>query len=146
MAETQEMTRDETILAWKDSVAKLAAAKDHEMALRLKLCEGVFNYSPDELRKGTENLELGNGYKLKFVGAIRTTFPNVEQLRATLDQMEKSGKVGALIADRIVRWKPELSATEYEQLPEQFKPMIDACILKKPATPTLEFVEPKASK
>lgn len=137
--------RDAKILAWEQAVKALAAAKDAEAALRKEVLAEAFAFDPEALREGTENFELGNGYKLKAVFKISRTMNNADDaVDKLLTKIEKTCPEGQFIAERLVKWKPELSVSEYKKLPEKFKKLIDEVVVSKEAMPTLELVAPKS--
>jgi hypothetical protein len=64
-----------------------------------------------------------------------------------------ASRLSAAIAERIVKWKPDLSVSEYETLAAsenetdiKAKTLIDAILTVKPASPQLTFEPPKAAK
>ena len=145
MSLNETTSRDAKILAWEQAVKALAAAKDAEAALRKEVLAEVFSFDPEALREGTENFELGNGYKLKAVFKISRNLNNEnEAVDKVLSKIEKTGPEGAFIAERLVKWKPELSLTEYKKLPEKFKKLFDEVVTSKEAIPALELVAPKS--
>lgn len=135
--------KDNLIQAWIQSQRDLAVAKEKEADLRAKV---VALDAENAVESGTVNLELGNGYKLKYVYKQNTRFISSDAVQSVLDKIERTGDAGALIANRLVKWKPELSITEYKQLPDNFKKMIDEVVIFSAGTPSVEFVEPKAKK
>jgi hypothetical protein len=145
MSFNETANRDAKILAWEQAVKALAAAKDAEAALRKEVLAEAFAFDPEALREGTENFELGNGYKLKAVFKISRTMNNADDaVDKVLTKIEKTGPEGQFIAERLVKWKPELSVSEYKKLPEKFKKLIDEVVVSKEAMPTLELVAPKS--
>lgn len=145
MSFNQTANRDAKILAWEESVKALAAAKEAEAALRREVLAEAFQFDPEALREGTENFELGNGYKLKAVFKISRNLNNEnDAVDKVLSKIEKAGAEGQFIAERLVKWKPELAVSEYKKLPEKFKKMIDEVVTSKEATPSLELVAPKS--
>ena len=147
MSFNETANRDAKILAWEQALKALAAAKDAEAALRKEVLAEAFAFDPEALREGTENFELGNGYKLKAVFKISRNLNNEnEAVDKVLSKIEKAGAEGQFIAERLVKWKPELSVSEYKKLPEKFKKMIDEVVTSKEATPSLELVAPKTPK
>lgn len=139
--------RDYKIIKWEAAVKALAVAKEAEAALRKEVLAEAFAFDPEALREGTENVELGGGYKLKAVFKITRTLNNenegVERALAKIEK--KGGEVGELIAERLVRWTPELSMTEYKKLPDNFKSIIDEIVISKPASASLALVVPKSA-
>ena len=145
MSFNETANRDAKILAWEAAVKALAAAKDAEAALRKEVLAEAFAFDPEALREGTENFELGNGYKLKAVFKISRNLNNEnEAVDKVLSKIEKTGPEGAFIAERLVKWKPELSVSEYKKLPEKFKKLFDEVVTSKEAMPSLELVVPKS--
>ena len=145
MSFNETANRDAKILAWEAAVKALAAAKDAEAALRKEVLAEAFALDPEALREGTENFELGNGYKLKAVFKISRNLNNEnEAVDKVLSKIEKTGPEGAFIAERLVKWKPELSVSEYKKLPEKFKKLFDEVVTSKEAMPSLELVAPKS--
>ena len=145
MSFNENANRDAKILAWEESVKALAAAKDAEAALRKEVLAEAFAFDPEALREGTEDFELGNGYKLKAVFKISRNLNNEnEAVDKVLSKIEKTGPEGAFIAERLVKWKPELSVSEYKKLPEKFKKLFDEVVTSKEAMPSLELVAPKS--
>lgn len=145
MSFNETANRDAKILAWEAAVNALAAAKDAEAALRKEVLAEAFAFDPEALREGTENFELGNGYKLKAVFKISRNLNNEnEAVDKVLSKIEKTGPEGAFIAERLVKWKPELSVSEYKKLPEKFKKLFDEVVTSKEAMPSLELVAPKS--
>jgi len=145
MSFNETANRDAKIIAWEAAVKALAAAKDAEAALRKEVLAEAFAFDPEALREGTENFELGNGYKLKAVFKISRNLNNEnEAVDKVLSKIEKTGPEGAFIAERLVKWKPELSVSEYKKLPEKFKKLFDEVVTSKEAMPSLELVAPKS--
>lgn len=137
--------RDLKIQAWIKASNELAVAKEAESKLRQEVLNECFSFDPEALREGTENCELGNGYKLKAAFKIsRSLGSDVEAIEKLLQKIEKSGPEGEFIAERLVKWKAEISITEYKKLPEKVAKIVNELLVSKPATPSLEFVEPKA--
>lgn len=117
-----------------------------EAALREECVRRIFS---NDTAAGTYNIELGQGYKLKcvrkdtYTPITKKTNPDDVTISEALQKIRGLGNEGAFIADRLVKWKPELSLTEYKQSPENIQKIILDAIVIKPAMPTLEVVEPK---
>jgi len=133
--------RDTLISKWLEAQAASKAAVETERLLRVQVMQSFFpEKQPDE---GTVNEELGNGYKLKFVFKQNITL-NKDKVEDALSEIERLGEDGKFIAGRLIKFKPELSLTEYKQLEPKMKKIIDKVITSKPGSPTIEFIEPKA--
>lgn len=140
----EQAKRDAKILEWQEAVKQLAAAKNAEAALRKQVLVECFDFEADD-REGTQNVELGNGYKLKAVFKLNRRLNNKDEaVDKVLTKIEKSGAEGQFIAERLVKWKPELALSEYKKLPEKFKKLIDEVLTASPGMPALELVVPKS--
>lgn len=142
-----EKVRDHLLVSWQEAKEALEKAKEAEMFLRKKVVD--FAFDPNK-QSGTENVDLGNGYKLKAVKKLNYGFiKNAENKldKAAIDKalakIEKDGAVGELIAERLVKWTPDLSLSEYKLLSDKHKAIIDSVIVTSEGSPTLEIVEPK---
>jgi hypothetical protein len=143
--------RDRLLLAWEESKKALDVAKEKEMEQRKAVV--AFAFDPNKT-SGTERIELANGYQAKAVKKINYGFVkdaegklNKRAIDKALERIEKiGGPVGELIAERLVKWTPDLSLTEYKQLDEKYKKVIDEVIVTTEGAPTLEIIAPKAPK
>ena len=144
MSFNENATRDALIQNWQAAQSELAAAKDKESALRAEVIATLFAEHPD---KGTVNYELGGGYKVKAVFKQNLRLNNADDaVDKALSKIEKTGPEGQFIAQRLVKWKPELAITEYNDLDPKFKKIIDEVLTISAATPAVELVIPKAKK
>lgn len=134
-----------TIQEWRKAEKKLADAKAEEIRLRnLAILLNFPNHTDAD--EGTQNAELGNGYKLKAVFKQNYNLADGDAVDAALTKMESLGAEGTFLAERIVKWKPELSLSEYRKLEPQYKAIVDTVLTTKPGQASLEFVEPKSKK
>lgn len=141
------MAQDAKILEWKRVSEQLADLKEIEMKLRKELISECFNADLEAIAEGTESLDLGSGYKLKATFKANRSFSvDADTVEEALDKFNRYGAEGQILADRLVKWKPELSVSEYRKLPPKFLKIIDEIIITKPASPSLELVEPKVRK
>ena len=141
--------RDYLLMYWQDAQAGLAAAKESELKART----AAVDFMRDPAKAGTtENVDLGNGYKATMKTPIRYGFVkaadgvkvNKVAIEKALQKIEKDGEVGELIAERLIKWTPDLSLTEYKLLSPKHKGIIDEVLVTSEGTPTLEIKEPKA--
>jgi len=150
--EWQKM-HDETLLAWERTKKDLDIAKEAELMLRKRYVALASN--PDKV-KGTENVQLPNGYKAKIVKNQRFGFikgpdnqVDIDAVDAVADAISEMGNEGAFLHARLIKFKPELSASEYGKLDlsnpthVKIKDAIDSVLVTTPATPTLAIVAPK---
>ena len=139
---TDEQIRAHTFVLlgeWENAKAQAEAAKNAELTARAAVVEWA---GDAEIAKGTENIPLNAGYKLKIVKGINYNV-NKETARLQLSELAKlDNGEGAIIADRIMSWSPKLSISEYGKLKPEYKVLIDRCISTTVATPTIEIVAP----
>jgi hypothetical protein len=141
--EAPAIDKNALIQEWNETKRQLDRTKEKERELRDKVILACF---PNHKEKGTENLPLGNKWKLKAV--FKTTFGFINsnknnEVEDMLQKLEKTGVEGQVIAERLIRFKPELDVKEYEKLSANHKKIVDSILVTRPATPTLELVEPK---
>lgn len=132
----EDMTRDEQLLAWKDAKRTLDAAKEAEMTMRKAIVEAHF----DATKVGTQNIELGQGWKVKAV--VKQNYKldsDAEKVEDVLDTLEDWQ------AERLVKWSPTLSVSEYKKLSDEDRAAIDKVLTIDFASPTLELIAPKGS-
>lgn len=144
------IVRDRLLQHWDITKKTLAHAKEVEMSYRVA-CVAIL--ADPSQTKGTQNVELGNDYKAKMVLKESKSFIKGDDgkidkraIDRALSRIEQSGENGPLIAERLVKWTPDISETEYKLLPANLKAIIDKVLVTKAGAPTLEIVEPKAKK
>lgn len=145
-----EANRDKVLQEWKDIKEKLDKFKALEMEYRLCIVKGLFPAA----KVGTNNLPLGSDWKLQAVIKENYTLEKIPKELAPPDPWVKvqealeqfvqlRGDVGAHIADRLVKWEPVLSVSEYKSLPEDLRVVIDKILTVSEASPELKLVPPK---
>jgi hypothetical protein len=138
----QPLTKEQKLQAWIDAQRALYAAAEAEMAARKEVV-AAFPFDADK-DEGTQNIDLANGWKLKVVKKLNYTLNNKEDATdRALEKLEKLGAEGVFVAERLVKWKPELSISEYRKLTDQYKSIIDAVLTTSPGAPSLSLIEPK---
>lgn len=143
------MEQQGLVAAWHRASGELAKAKKAEMELRVQVAVAIF---PNAVI-GTNNVDLPGGWLIKLVRkhnfSLKNTVDGSETEKA-LDAIEAMGNEGPFIADRLVKWSPELSITEYKKLSKdspghvKIKELIDSVLTVSDAAPALELVAPKA--
>lgn len=134
------LSRDELILVWKEKQATLVKAQLEEISMRNQLLGLCFPGA----KEGTENLDLGKGWILK--GVFKQNYSldkDDEKVDKALNRLEKCGDNGKFVAERVVKWKPELSVSEWRKLSPEQQACIEEVITIKPGQPSLELVAPK---
>lgn len=148
---------------WTEAKEALTEAKEKEMSARLTLTSSCFP-TP---KKGTQRYPLEGGYNVKLAfgwnyslgvkGKISDQGTEVsvyDQVVALERDIAALGPEGSLLVERLIKWKPELSVTEYEALSRdtaseaevRAKALIDELLTVTPKSPTLEIEAPKPKK
>lgn len=129
---TDNMTQAQRIVMWNENAQMLKELKKVEMEQRKAICAMMFA----DPKIGTNTVDLGAGYKLKFVNGLETKLvPEAFNLiRAELPEH---------IVDNAVKFTPSLVAKGYKDLSDADKEKLDECLESKPKSPTLTLVEPK---
>lgn len=140
MSDYSKLTKDQLLSLWNETKTELDRIKAVEAELRKQV---VVEFFSGEKKEGTENVLLGNGYKLKC------TFKQNYNLRAdevekALQKIEAMGDEGKFIAPRLVNWKPSLVIKEYRDLSEKMRKIIDGVLTISDGAPSLEIIAPKS--
>jgi hypothetical protein len=134
------MTNDEIIMHWLNSLKPLTNAKSVESTLRDEVIKRFF--SPDST--GSVYHELGNGYQLKGqFNLTRSVTEDNDAVNRMLQLLVQAGPEGYDIAVKVIVFKAHLVSAIYNQVPEPYKSIIDSVVTTKPNSPSLEFIEPK---
>ena len=137
--------QDKLVADWVKAKNELDSAKAIEAELRRLVAVEVYGYDENALKSGTENIELGAGFKLKGEFKLNHTLNNKDDaVDKMLSKLEKSREEGKFIAERLVKFKPELSVTEYKNLTPKLKAIVDTVVTVKSSMPTITLVEAKA--
>jgi mRNA-degrading endonuclease HigB of HigAB toxin-antitoxin module len=136
-------TKEQKLQEWIDAKALLDKAKAAEMTAREEVVS-AFPFDADKL-EGTQNIDLANGWKLKVVKKLNYKLDKTDdKTDKALEKIEKLGAEGVFIAERLVKWTPELSVSEYRKLDKKFKDIIDGVLTTTPGAPSLELIDPNA--
>jgi hypothetical protein len=154
--------RDNEIMEWRGLKEQATFYVEQERLARAKVASTLF----PNAHKGTQRYELGAGYKVKLQYGFTYTLgdkdlvdpatnakvPIASQVEGIEDAIAALGNEGPMLADRLIRWKPELVESEYLKLNPEFeiekqvKALIDSILTVKPKSPVLELEEPKPAK
>jgi hypothetical protein len=116
----------------------LKALTDAEMLARKEAFALIF----PKVAKGTHYVDLPGGWRIKGVRKVEYKL-DPEQVDAMLDALKGTGNEGTFLADRLVKWKAELSVTEYEALTsDTYKKIVDRILTTKDASPEFSLVSP----
>lgn len=134
------MTRDELILEQAKAAEQAKFWKERDAELRGMIYGANFQ----GLKDGKQHtIELGNGYKLK--GKRPISYKLDDTINAVLTEIAALGNEGPFLAERLVKWKPELSLTEYNKLSDTYKKLIDKALTTTPGLPVIELVKPEGA-
>ena len=119
---------------------------DHVKKIEAELRQSVISARFGDAEKGTHRHNLDNDNDLKVEVKLSYSLDkDNEKVEDMLDVLAKSGNEGSFVADRIVKWKPELAVSEYNKLSEQHRNIVDTVLTIKPAAPSLDIV-PKSKR
>lgn len=139
MREQQEgdeiMTFNNLIASWLGAKKELADKKAAEATLRASVMESWHDPSKEE---GTENYETHGG-KLTIVNALEYKMSDKNSVDAALKLIAQRTPEGAFVANRLVKWVPELVIKEYRLLAKEDKDIIDKVITTKPKAAQVSF-------
>lgn len=130
------------LASWQEKKAELDRVKSEEAELRRLVVELFSEHEMDKVHKGTENVDVGQGYDLKIVHKLDYKLDNKNdyaELHTVLDKIEKDFEGGSVLADRLVKQEFKLSVSEYEKLPEAARKLVDRVLTIKPAAKTIEL-------
>jgi hypothetical protein len=116
---------------WQDELGSLKAA---EMSLRKDIFARCF---PNPVEGSDNKYDLVGGW------IVQGKYPIDRKIDTALltNYQAKFDKAG--IKADIIRWKPELSVTEYKKLTDKQKELFDNVLIIKPGSPSLEVKKPK---
>lgn len=154
---TQELTVEQKTKAWHDLQEQLAELKEKERKARKVAFDAAFARP----KEGTNTFDFGNGYKFKvqynverkFIVPHNLSLPEKapgkpagvnEAVDHMVERMRRASNEGPFYAERLVKWEPKISNTEYKDLPEPLRKIVDEYIVTdyKFAAPKVET--PKA--
>ena len=132
------MTLDEMLIEQQEAAKQAAFYSARDKELRSL----IYGMAFAGLEDGTQHTApLGNGYKLK--GKRPISYKVSGDVDAALEAIAQVGNEGSFIADRLVKWTPSLSLTEYNAISDDMRKLIDPCVTTTPGLPVIEVVEPK---
>ena len=123
-----------TLNEWYEIREQLKVLQDKEKELRLRIMSSVF---PDA-KEGINNYPLEGGYVLKGTRVISRKIDEAS-LSAIADQLASAG----VSVDSLIRYKPELSVSQYKKLSAEQRMIFDQALIIKDGLPQLDIVLPK---
>jgi hypothetical protein len=126
-------------LEWRASKDALDAAKAAEAALRTEVIDACF---PAGLAEGTNTHELPRGFVLKVVSRALAKPGDVESLKTAIGKLAALGEVGKLLAGRLVKWKPEVSLSEFRKLDANVQQLFGKAVTVERTSPSMSLAAP----
>jgi hypothetical protein len=128
---------------WYKMKAELDALKVAESLLRKRLFEHFFPSPAEGSAENKYPLNDGTGAVLQADHKINRTVlePELDALKAACK--EEGSNLPKLPFNKLVKYKPELSKSEYNKLTEEERQVFDRCLNIKPGSPELKVVIPK---
>lgn len=119
----KQPTLEEALVKWEAAKTRLDEAKLEEMEARKLAFELAFGANAKE---GANTLPLANDFELKATRKLNYGFRKPDGYRGTVadavadveDAFTKISNEGSFIGERLFKWKPELSVSEYRTLCE----------------------------
>lgn len=129
---------NDVLKEWRLAKEALDAAKVKEAEFRQRVVT-IFSTAA-EMHSGTENVPTFGGV-VKIVHTLDYKFKgDNDAVDNLLERIETGFEGGVILADRLVKWSPELSVSEYKKLPDEARKMVDREIVIKPASKSVKFV------
>lgn len=124
---------------WSAAKAAVASATTIENELRAQVI-ATFSTETDEMKSGVENVDLGfDKWELKITHKLNYKLGEIDAVKEALARIATSMEGGNIIADRLVKWKPEVAVSEYNLLNGGQRAIIDRVLTITPATKAIEL-------
>lgn len=129
-----------TVLAdWQKAKDVFDLAQANERKLRAEVISLFSEMASNEMSSGMETVPTGVG-KLKIEHKLDYKLDaDTDKVDNALDQIEKSMEGGNIVAERLVKWKPEISVREYKLLDAKQKAIVDKVLTIKPASKSVKL-------
>ena len=137
----------EDLATWYQMQAELTALKASEAMLRSRIYKHFFPKAAagEEGTEGTNTVELedGTGAVLKAQRKVdrKVLEPELDAYKAALK--EEGCNLPKLPLNKLIKWKPELSVSEYRKLTAEEQKACDTFLNIKDGSPQVEIVIPK---
>lgn len=138
-----QKNKTEVLREWSEVDANLKQLKNQESELRKEVIELWY---PTHKEEGTENIDLGNDYKLSAVFKQNYAFDKDADIDKLHDELISVGEDGVDVAEKLFKVKVELNATVYKKLPPSLQKIVNPYVTIKTGSPSLKIVEPKPEK
>lgn len=122
---------------------ELAALKAAEAMLRRRVFDHYFPNPTEGSKDNKVPLNDGTGAIVQADHKINRTVDEGELEKLKLAIKEEGSNLPKLPFNKLIKWKPELSKSEYNKLSDDDKQVFDRCLVVKPGMPEVKIVIPK---
>lgn len=131
----------EHLKEWYALKQQLDELKNKEVVLRQFIFNGIFTKPEEGVNKHDINDGTGAVLKGTYVINRKVNEEQLEELETSLS--DPNSNLPQLDLDKLIKWKPEVSITEYRKLTDEQRNLLDQTLVIKPGMPSLEIVIPK---
>jgi hypothetical protein len=132
-------SQTDLLARWNAAKTALAVATAAEKELRAEVIK-LFSTETNEMKSGVENIDLGfDKWELKITHKLNYKLADKDAVNAALASITQSMEGGRIIAERLVKWEPELSVSEYNKLDGAQRTLINKVLTITPATKAIEI-------
>lgn len=136
----------EDLATWFKLKQQLAEVKGAEAMLRSRIFHHFFPTPTEGSKDNKCPLNDGTGAVLQADYVINRSVDQA-QLEGLREAMFAEGSnLPQLHLDQLIKWKPEVSITEYRKLTDEERNVFDRALIIKPGSPQLEIKIPKSAK
>jgi hypothetical protein len=135
VANKAESAVEEKIMEWREADTNQRAWRELELKLRAEVIAACFDASKES---GTENKDLGNGWKLQVTKSLDY---KLKTDHVALDTIAE--QIGDAAFDMVVSYDPKLSVSNFKKLAPEQQTLFSELLTVKPSSPQLKLVEPK---
>lgn len=135
------LTNEQTDLLarWQAAKQAVVQATAIENELRAQVI-ATFSTETDEMKSGVENIDLGfDKWELKITHKLNYKLGDIIAVKEALGRIASSIDGGHIIADRLVKWKPEVAVSEYNLLDGGQRAIFDRVLTITPASKSIEI-------
>lgn len=130
--------KNNLLSAWNAAKQALTEATGLERELRARVIE-IFSTETNEMASGIESIDLGDGFDLKINHRLDYKLGDRIEVNDALYKIAASMEGGPVVAERLVKWKPEIAISEYKLLGPIQVGLINKVLTIKPATKSIEI-------
>jgi hypothetical protein len=132
-------SQTDLLARWNAAKTALATATAAEKELRAEVIK-LFSTETNEMKSGVENIDLGfDKWELKITHKLNYKLADKDAVNVALASITQSMDGGRIIAERLVKWEPELSVSEYNKLDGAQRTLINKVLTITPATKAIEI-------